>query len=252
MSSDAPKRIHIIACRVLTRELSARIAQSDNIVSIDWMPQGMHDIPQTLHNNLVEALERVYDQIDRHQTRYTPDCIALGYGLCSKATVGLEATRVPLVIPRTEDCIALFLGSQERYMQYFKEYPGTYWLNSGWIENMPETEPDYLDKLRQQYMEQYDDEDTVDYLMEMEGNILSEYKAMGYIRSDTRDNDALRQKAREYTQHFGLDFLEFEGDGTMLDKMVSGDFDEQNFLTVPVGYKVAYSNGPERMVAEKV
>ena len=39
-------RIHIIACRVLTRELSYLISQSPHTVDVTWLPQGLHDTPE--------------------------------------------------------------------------------------------------------------------------------------------------------------------------------------------------------------
>ena len=41
---------------------------------------------------------------------------------------------MPLVIPRAHDCIALFMGSRQRYREYFDAHPGTYYRTSGWIE----------------------------------------------------------------------------------------------------------------------
>jgi hypothetical protein len=242
-------RIHIVACRVLTRELSALVAKSKNRIDISWLPQGMHDTPEILHRQIEAELGQIYTQIDNGQLRHTPEYIVLGYGLCSNATVNLTATRIALVVPRTDDCIALFLGSQARYLDYFNAYPGTYWLNSDWVSNMPSFEPDYLDKLRTKYMEEYDDEDTVDYLMGVEHDSVANYKTVGYIDTATHDDAEDRALAQGYARRFDLEFRTFSNDSTMLEKMVAGDFDEKSFLIVKPGFKVAYSNGPERIIA---
>lgn len=242
-------RIHIVACRVLTRELSALVAASPNRINVSWLAQGMHDTPELLHREIESELSRIYTQIDSGQIRQKPDCIVLGYGLCSKATVGLTATRFPLVIPRTDDCIALFLGSQKRYIDYFSRYPGTYWLNSDWVANMPHFEPDYLDRLRAKYLEQYDDEDTVEYLMEVEHDSVANYKTLGYISTTTHDDTEERELAQDYARRFNLDLRTFSGDASLLEKMTAGAFDEDDFLTVKPGFQVAYSNGPERIIA---
>lgn len=127
-------RIHIIACRVLTRELSYLISQSPHTVDITWLPQGLHDTPEKLRALIADAIDGLYRQREQRMLKHFPDVIVLGYGLCSNGVVGLESRDIPLVIPRTDDCIALFLGSQERYLRLFEEYNGTYWLNNGWIE----------------------------------------------------------------------------------------------------------------------
>ncbi len=245
-------RIQILACRVLTRELSALVPQCKNNIDITWLPKGLHDTPVILNNFINEQLEAMYDLIHRKIQRRVPDYICLGYGLCSKAIVGLEAKEIPLVIPRVEDCIALFLGSQDRYLEYFKKYQGTLWLNSRWVEDTPDIDEDYDDKLRAQYMEEYDeDEDTVDYLMEMHRDHLANYENVGYISTDTFDERAQKAVAQSYAKRYQLNFLDFEGDNSILRKMVNGDFDEKNFLIVPPGYQVEYTNGTERIIAVK-
>jgi hypothetical protein len=51
------------------------------------------------------------------------------------AVVGLRAAMSTLIVPRTDDCIALLLGSQENYKKHLKQEPGTYFLSKGWIES---------------------------------------------------------------------------------------------------------------------
>ena len=242
-------RIHIMACRVLTRELSRLICGCQNAVDITWLPQGLHDTPTVLHNSIVEELDRLEHLMERRLIRRKPDYIVMGYGLCSKATVGLEAKSIPLVIPRTEDCIALFLGSQERYLQYFKEYPGTYWMNSQWIQDIPHADPDYMERLRETYMEEYEDEETVEYLLEMEKSSLAVYSRVGYIRTDTFDDCRQRKMAEDMARRFELQYKEFNGENRMLKKIVMGEFNDKDFLIVPPGYRTEYSNGPERIRA---
>jgi hypothetical protein len=39
-----------------------------------------------------------------------------------------------LLIPRTDDCIAILLGSYQPYLREMKKEPGTYDLSKGWLE----------------------------------------------------------------------------------------------------------------------
>ena len=48
--------------------------------------------------------------------------------------IGLHSRSLPVIVPRCDDCISLFLGSAERYRKLFRELPGIYWYNNGWIE----------------------------------------------------------------------------------------------------------------------
>jgi hypothetical protein len=103
-------RIHIIACRVLSREISYFAALSPHTVDITWLPQGLHDTPDQLRRMLQEAIDSIHDQVKKNLLKHRPDYIALGYGLCSNGVVGLTSRDIPMVIPRTDDCIALFLA----------------------------------------------------------------------------------------------------------------------------------------------
>ena len=73
-----------------------------------------------------EAVNRV------DASRY--DAILLGYGLCNNGIAGLRAPTIPLVVPRAHDCMTIFFGSKERYLEYFQQNPGTYFYTSGWLE----------------------------------------------------------------------------------------------------------------------
>ncbi|MGZ9166626.1 MAG: DUF1638 domain-containing protein [Anaerolineales bacterium] len=74
-------------------------------------------------------MQEKIDQASQHA-----DVLLLGYGLCSMAVVGLHATTSHLVIPRVDDCIAIFLGSCKAYKEQSQQEPGTYDLTKGWIE----------------------------------------------------------------------------------------------------------------------
>ena len=120
-------RLILIACEIFYREVSAVVARSVNRVDVRFLPKGLHDIGQVkMQQELAEAL----DDID--ETQY--DAAVLGYGLCNNGLVGLSARSIPLVVPRAHDCITLFLGGKERYLEYFHNNPGVYFKTTGWIE----------------------------------------------------------------------------------------------------------------------
>ena len=92
-----------------------------------WLEQGLHREPHRL-NTLVR------DEIAAAEARNEPlDAILLGYGICSHGTVGITSSSYRIVVPRAHDCITLFLGSKERYLEEFSRAPGTYWFTPGFI-----------------------------------------------------------------------------------------------------------------------
>lgn len=127
-------RIALIGCMVMNREISHLVSKSYNVVRTWWLRQGLHDTPDMPRMEL----QRIVDEIEEENLRLRKsmrfEAITLAYGLCSNGVIGLKSRSLPLVVPRCDDCISLFLGSAERYRELFEQMPGTFWYNSGWIE----------------------------------------------------------------------------------------------------------------------
>jgi hypothetical protein len=120
MSEKLP--VLIIACAIFREILQARI--EDGTASVILMDYGLHLTPQKMKG----AIQAHIDALDR------PHLVLLGYGLCGNGPVGLQSRQHTLVIPRVDDCIALFLGSRAAYLRAFQDNPATYYLTPGWIE----------------------------------------------------------------------------------------------------------------------
>lgn len=225
-------RIHMIACQVFSRELCALAACNDNVMEFTWLPQGLHDTPARLREMAGEAIREIAARYEKKISKHLPDAIVLGYGLCSNGVVGLEAGEIPLVIPRTDDCIGIFLGSQERYLELFRDYPGTYWLNNGWIESAFIPTKEQLSAKREEYVALYG-EDNADFLMEQDVLWTQNYHSCGYIHSAVYRNPAYEETARQTAREHGWQYHAFEGSDRLLRKMVNGEWDDSEFLVVP-------------------
>ena len=116
-----------------------------------------------------------------------PSTVIVGYGLCGNGLVGVKSGPHTLVIPRTHDCVAIFLGSHQRYVQRFFANPGTYYLTKGWIDARDEPLADYHD-----YVEQFDEE-TADYLFEMK---YKHYRKICLVGFSQEELDAYRGRAQ--------------------------------------------------------
>ncbi len=233
-------RIHIIACRIFARELSYLAAQSDHQVDITWVGRGLHNTPEKLCTRLCGAVDGLYDQLASGELEHRPDYIVLGYGLCSRAVVGIRCRDIPIVVPRTDDCIALFMGSQERYLREFSEAKGAYWLNSGWIERSARLF-DGDDMKRRRWMEYAEKfgEDNADYLIEIESSWEKNYSTLGYIHSEVHDSDAYMQRALEEAGRKGWRLRELQGDLRLLRMMTDGTWNDREFLILRPGEAVA-------------
>lgn len=246
--------LHIFSCRVFTRELSYFIAKSPNVVDVTFLPQGLHDAPQVLREELQGEIARFREQVNKWQRRRKPDYLALAFGLCSESIVGIEAIDVPIIVPRIDDCIGMFLGSEQRYLDYFERYKGTFWAFPSWGESTCSTDEDYYEIMRAEYLKRYDgDEDIVEDMMELEISMTANYSNVGYISSELAvDPQGARAHAERYARSRGWNFLEFEGDLSLMEQLVNGPWDEDKFLIVPPGYRIASAPGIEKVRAQKV
>lgn len=225
-------RIALIGCMVMNREISRLIAESRNVVRAWWMRQGLHDTPDLLR----AELQRTVDEIERENERLPEprrfQAVVLAYGLCSNGVVGLRSRSLPIVAPRCDDCISLFLGSAERYRTLFQELPGVYWYNAGWIEQAFTPSRENYARQRAEYAEQYGEENA-DYLMECTNHWMTEYKSCGFIACPLGGDAAHEAYARQAAADFGWQFRRFEGSMEYLTALVEGDWDDERFLTCP-------------------
>ena len=233
-------RIHIVACRILSRELSFLAAQSANQVDITWVGRGLHNTPEKLRSHLSDVVDGLYEQMENKELEHRPDYIVLGYGLCSNAVVGIRCRDIPIVVPRTDDCIALFMGSQERYLREFSEASGAYWLNSGWIEQSARMINDEDIRRRKwlEYAEKFG-EDNADYLIEVESSWEKNYTTLGYIHSSVYDSPDNLAASQQVAEKKGWNLREVNDDLRLLRTMVDGSWNDKEFLILQPGERIA-------------
>lgn len=230
-------RLALIGCMVMNREIGHLISESDNVVRAWWLRQGLHDTPDVLRSELqrtVDEIERENEKLPRH-LRF--EAVVLAYGLCSNGVIGLRSRSIPLIIPRCDDCVSLFLGSAERYRKLFREMPGAYWYNNGWIEQAFTPSKENYARRRAEYVERYG-EDNADFLMECEGGWMDKYQCCGFITCPLGDRPEYEDYARQAAKDFGWQFRKVEGSMEYLDALVNGPWDDGRFLVCPARCRV--------------
>jgi len=225
-------RYHLIACHVLWRELCHFASLSPHVFTVNFVKQGLHNTPELLKVQLQKAVDEAPEECD---------AVLLGYGLCSNGAAGVVARTKPLVIPRAHDCITFFLGSKERYREYFDAHPGTYWYTPGWIECSLQPGLDRYHFLRRDYAEKYG-EDNADYLMEMEQGWMKEYSNAAYIDLGFSDTLRFREYTRECARWLGWKTEELQGDSGLIQAFVGGEWDPDRFLIVEPGQTIVASH----------
>lgn len=237
------KRYKVIACKIMQRELSKVYVDSPLNLDITFLRQDLHMVPKSLTAALQEEINSIESGEDRHTNEAGGEIegILIGYGLCSNALVGIKSSKYPLVIPRAHDCTTLFMGSKERYQEYFLNVKGTFFGSNAWMELGVDLGEASLVKKRKEYTEQFEDEDTVEYLMDMERAMLAHYKTITYITWPGIDDTNGIEKAHEIADLNDWEYLEYEGSDSLLKKFVSGDWNEEDFLVLQPGEMLAPS-----------
>ena len=232
-------RLKIISCEVLFREICLLAARSPNQVDVEFLPKGLHDQKSVL---MQERLQQVLDAVEPAGC----DAVAFGYALCGNGVAGLTARSVPVVIPRAHDCITLFLGSRQRYAGYFADHPGVYFKTTGWIERGANGDQIFgqsfeLDALIAKY-----GEENGRYLYEELHAYQKTYRQFTFIEMGVETDDRFERATREEAFSRGWQFEKLQGDLSLLQKLVNGDWDD-DFLVVPPGWHVVATHD-ERII----
>lgn len=211
MSSPVPRAM-VVACETVIEELAPYLPDGVRSVVLDF---GLHTRPGALRERLQELVGAVSDV----------DVILLGYGLCSRAVIGLRAGPAALVIPRVHDCIGLFLGSQGAYVAQARSEPGTYYLTKGWIA-VGDSPSEQMAVIAARY--------GPERARRMMGLMLRHYRRLAFINTGVARQEEFRDRARAEAGEFGLRFEEIDGDDRLARKLAQGPWDAE-FVVIPPG-----------------
>jgi hypothetical protein len=214
---ENPEKYKLIACAAVSEEIGP-LPSGTELKVLDF---GLHIDPKKLKQAIQQAIA---------ETRPPVEVIILGYGLCSQAVVGLLSQTCSLVIPRIDDCIALFLGSAEAYRRQNQRVPGTYYLTRGWI-NAGDNPFDECEKLERVY--------GAGKAGDILKQIFRNYTRIGLIDTGHYCLDACREYARFYANKLNLRFEEIPGSDSFLKALLYGPWDHR-FVVLPPGRTVSF------------
>lgn len=248
-------RLKLIACKAICREICYLSSLSQNNIDITFVRQGYHNAPEVLRQNLQKEIDAVESGRDPHTNElggngedlspYSKedfDAILIGYGLCSNGVVGIHSRKHPLVIPRGHDCITFFLGSKERYQEYFEALPGCFWYTASWIENADMPCEKSNERLLEYYKEKGYDEEELEFFLEDMNGWTKKYQNAAYIKMPFFDQEKYQQFTKDAAAFYHWNYTLLNGDLSLLERFLSGNWNPEDFLVVPPGCSVVASH----------
>jgi hypothetical protein len=231
-AAQPPRPVVVIACRVL-QDMLERLLPENLAAQVTFMDYGLHRVPVKMTGELQEAIDRLA----------APSLVVLGYGLCGNGLNGLRAGQHTLLIPRTDDCIAILLGSHRAYMREFQKVPGTYYLTKGWLESGSNPLQEY-----EEYLPKYGAKEAM-WLMDQQ---YQNYERLVLVAHTQADLDHYRPQAQavaQFCQRWGMRYEEILGADTYGRRLIEAavalgggqaapDRSGHDFVIVPAGGEI--------------
>jgi hypothetical protein len=200
---------------------------------VQFLDYGLHRVPVKLTDAVQDAVFDVEE----------PSLIVLGYGLCGNGLRGIRSGAHTLLAPRTDDCIALLLGSYRAYMRQFSRSPGTYYLTKGWLESGSHPLKEYYE-----YLPKYGQETTL-WLLDQQ---YAHYERIALVASNAEELAAYREQAKEvarFCERWNMRYEEITGSDDYVSRLIetaiglrdgvlAPDAVDPDFLVIPPGAEI--------------
>jgi len=224
--SAAKLPVVVIACQVLQSMLEQLLPQ-DLTKQVTFMDYGLHRVPSKMTWTLQDTIDSIEE----------PSLVVLGYGLCGNGLNGIKAGRHTLLVPRTDDCIAILLGSRQAYVREFEAVPGTYYLSKGWLESGSHPLKEY-----EEYVGKYGQAEA-EWIMDQQ---YQNYERLVLVTHSEADMDKYRSQAQEvarYCERWGMRYQEILGSDDYVRRLVAAaaalDRADGDFLVIPPGGEIS-------------
>jgi hypothetical protein len=193
----------VVACRVL-QDMLERLLPEGLAAAVTLMDYGLHRVPGKMTRELQETLDRLD----------TPSLVVLGYGLCGNGLAGLQARRHTLLVPRSDDCIGILLGSYRAYMREFQAVPGTYYLTKGWLESGSNPLKEY-----EELVPKYGAKEAM-WLMDQQYQNYSRVALVAHSAADMEQYRPQAQAVARFCERWGMRYEEILGSDDFVRRLV--------------------------------
>jgi hypothetical protein len=246
------RKPYVIACAVLALDIKAVAEKLGTDIGVRYLEGGLHERPHLLREKLQAAIDEI-------SASGRCERIMVGYGVCGRGTVGIQARDIPLVIPKVHDCMALFMGGDREYQREFKKYPGTYYISAGWYEE--KTEPFsqqkktvFLGDQKLSYDELVDKygenaaKETYRFLSTWKQN----YHRAAFIETDVKQSPRYETYAREMAHEYGWQYEKIPGDHALIEKLLVARETNDEILVVQPNHVIQFDSLESKLSAKPV
>lgn len=209
----------ILACQTIENELLAAMAAEGVNYPIRWIESGLHNVPKLLNQRLQEELDACREF----------DTVLLAMSFCGNSLIGLKTYDFRLVIPRSDDCITLLLGSIERR----QEAQFTYFLTEGWLKGERNIWVEYESCLNR-YGEKRG--------KRIFDSLFANYKYIALVDTGAFDAQAAEEEARKIGERLGLEYRKMDGTLDHLRQLLREGWTQERFVLIPHNTEVKHSD----------
>lgn len=209
----------ILACRTLEPEVRLAMKTCGCSYRLEVLQENNHDVPRRLRQNLQQKLDEMQD-VDR---------VLLAFTTCGGSIVGLHTGDFEMVIPRTDDCLSLLLGSAARRKAVQADGFGLF-VTQGWLDHEKNAAAE-LDRIRKKY----DPEVAESVIRAMYGHFTS----LNVVDTGAYDVQALLLRTEKLAQALKLEHRIVPGTLRYLKELLQGPHDPTRFLVIPPRSAVA-------------
>lgn len=212
----------VITCETIKDEVLLLLQQSGLDYPAIWLDPALHRSPDRLRDRIAQELAGLPK----------PSLVLLPMGCCGGGVDNIATGPHTLIVPRCDDCLTLLLGSMARRLRIQHE-AGTYFLTSGWLRGINDLVAEY--------------KETVNRMGEKKAQracrlTMAGYKRYMLIETGTYDLEPCRQKMAALSEMLNLALESTPGDLGWLERMLSGPWAEDEFITTPPN-QVLYTMG---------
>ena len=185
----------LIACKTIEKEVEAILEQySISMDYIFYVASGLHNSTMRLQEAVKKEMEKLKElDVDRP---------LLCFGLCGNMIDGLETGNYETILPKTDDCITLLLGSRKRRKDLDDRERG-YFLTKGWLQGEANLHKEYKDAIAMYGQKTAD---------EIYQEIFDGYTCLSLIDTGQNDFEGFYEEGKEIAKDFGLKPTRIEGE----------------------------------------